>query len=233
MGLTAGNARVPGQCNKCWNRGLPRGPCCPPFSLVLHFVTDSRMFWVFGSLFQRRCGTPLASCCGSGNVHLFRRCGVSSASCCGSGNLSSIYLFWTPAYFLVSDDSPSTRFPDVPAIDNIYRMSQDPHGPRATQPRVSSADANKGQGPHSTGDDPKTGHPNILEDLWWVAGELAVLTWFRSCCLGSGCPSLGFSCFLFCPVTGVCLFLLGRQPEDWPFTGFLHCQRLCESDCVE
>ena len=30
---------------------------------------------------------PLASCCGSGNVDLFRRCGVSSASCCGSGPL--------------------------------------------------------------------------------------------------------------------------------------------------
>ena len=87
--------RVPGRCNKYWTRGLPRvssGPCCPPFSLVLHFVTDSRMFWVFGSLFQRRCGAPLASCCGSGNVHLFRRCGVSSASCCGSGNLSSFFF---------------------------------------------------------------------------------------------------------------------------------------------
>ena len=34
--------------------------------LVLHFVTDSRMFRV-GSLFQRRCGVCLASCCGSGN----------------------------------------------------------------------------------------------------------------------------------------------------------------------
>ena len=60
-------------------------------------------------------------------------------------------------------------------------------------------------------------------------GKLSVLTWFRSCRLGSGCPSVGLSCFVFCPVTGVCLFLLGRQPEDWPFTGFLHCQRLCES----
>ena len=91
MGLTAGNAAgYRGGAIKYWNRGLPRvasGPCCRPFSLVLHFVTDSRMFWVFGSLFQRRCGAPLASCCGSGNVHLFRRCGVSSASCCGSGNL--------------------------------------------------------------------------------------------------------------------------------------------------
>ena len=45
------------------------------------------MFWDFGSLFQRRCGASLASCCGSGSVHLFRRCGVSSASCCGSGPL--------------------------------------------------------------------------------------------------------------------------------------------------
>ena len=119
---------------------------------------------------------------------------------------------------------------------HIYRMSRHPHGPRATQPsddlpstRVSSADANTGQGPHSTGDDPKTGHANISEDPWWVAGKLSVLTWFRSCRLGSGCPSVGLSCFVFCPVTGVCLFLLGRQPEDWPFTGFLHCQRLCES----
>ena len=68
-------------------------------SPVLHFVTDSRMFWVFGSLFQRRCGAPLASGCGSGNVQLFRRCGVCSACCCGSGNLSSIYLFWTIAFF--------------------------------------------------------------------------------------------------------------------------------------
>ena len=110
---------------------------------------------------------------------------------------------------------------------HIYRMSRHPHGPRATQPsddlpstRVSSADANTGQGPHSTGDDPKTGHPNISEDPWWVAGKLSVLTWFRSCRLNSG-PSVGLSCFV--------LFLLGRQPEDWPFTGFLHCQSLCES----
>ena len=62
--------------------------------VFLHFVTDSRMFWVFGSLFQRRCGVFLASCCGSGNQFLSRRCGVLPASCCGSGNISSTYLFW-------------------------------------------------------------------------------------------------------------------------------------------
>ena len=107
---------------------------------------------------------------------------------------------------------------------HIYRMSRHPHGPRATQPsddlpstRFSSADANTGQGPHSTGDDLKTGHANISEDPWWVAGKLSALTWFRSCRLGSGCPSVGLSCFVFCPVTGVCLFLLGRQPKNWPF----------------
>ena len=47
---------------------LPAVDLLSPFSLVLCFVTDSRMFWVFGSLFQRRCGAPLACCCGSGNV---------------------------------------------------------------------------------------------------------------------------------------------------------------------
>ena len=40
------------------------------------------MFWVFGSLFLRRCG-------------------ALRASCRGSGRLWSIYLFWTPAYFLI------------------------------------------------------------------------------------------------------------------------------------
>ena len=58
-----------------------------PSSLILHVATDAHLFWVFGSLFQKRCGAPLASCCGSGNVDLFRRSGVSSASCCGSGPL--------------------------------------------------------------------------------------------------------------------------------------------------
>ena len=98
MGLTAGNAA--GYRGGAINTGiedflvLPAVPVAPLLP-VLHFVTDSRMFWVFGSLFQRRCGAPLASCCGSSNVHLFRRCGVSSASCCGSGNLSSfILLSW-------------------------------------------------------------------------------------------------------------------------------------------
>ena len=121
---------------------------------------------------------------------------------------------------------------------HIYRMSRHPHGPRATQPsddlpstRVSSADANTGQGPHSTGDDPKTGHANISEDPWWVAGKLSLLTWFRTCRLGSGCPSVSLSCFIFCPVPGVCLFLLGRQTEDWPFTGFLHC--LCHRELAD
>ena len=59
MGLTAGNAA--GYRGGAINTGiedflvLPAVPVVP-FSLVLHFVTDSRMFWVFGSLFQRRCG---------------------------------------------------------------------------------------------------------------------------------------------------------------------------------
>ena len=62
--------RAPGWCNKILESRT--SSCCQrsllsPFSLVLHFVTDSRMFWVFGSLFQRRCGVFLASCCGSGN----------------------------------------------------------------------------------------------------------------------------------------------------------------------
>ena len=127
MDLTAGNA--------AGNRGCAyyTGTSEVPRSLVLLFVTDAYMFWDFGSLFSRRCGVTLASCCGSGIRVLSRRCGVSCASCCGSGNISSFYLFWTPAYFLISDDSPSTRFPDV-APRNIYRMSRHPHGPSATQP---------------------------------------------------------------------------------------------------
>ena len=40
----------------------------------MHIVTVARLFWVFGSLFLRRCG---------------------------SGRLWSIYLFWTTAYFLI------------------------------------------------------------------------------------------------------------------------------------
>ena len=69
MGLTAGNAAG-------FRGGVCQRSLLSPFSLVLHFVTDSRMFWVFGSLFQRRCGVFLASCCGSGNLVLSRRCGV-------------------------------------------------------------------------------------------------------------------------------------------------------------
>ena len=69
--------------------------CCQrsllsPFSLVLHFVTDSRMFWVFGSWFQRRCGVFLANCCGSGIQFLSRRCGVRPSSCCGSGETENV-----------------------------------------------------------------------------------------------------------------------------------------------
>ena len=92
MGLTAGNAA--GYRGGAINTGiedflvLPAVPVVP--LLPGPALRDGfSMFWFFGSLFQRRCGAPLASCCGSGNVHLFRRCGVSSASCCGSGNLSS------------------------------------------------------------------------------------------------------------------------------------------------
>ena len=44
------------------------------------------LFWDFGSLFMRRCGVILASCCGSSNLSLHRRCGVLVASCCGSGS---------------------------------------------------------------------------------------------------------------------------------------------------
>ena len=56
--------------------------------LVLYFVTDQGSHFVmgavlvFGSLFQRRCGVILASCCGSGNTILPRRFGVPVASCC-------------------------------------------------------------------------------------------------------------------------------------------------------
>ena len=209
------------------------------------------MFWVFGSLFQRRCGAPLASCCGSVAGAISRRFIYS-----GLQRIFSSRMIRHPHDFRMLRHRHIIGCPDIHTGQgphdrrmirhphdfrmfrhpHIYRMSRHPHGPRATQPsddlpstRVSSADANTGQGPHSTGDDPKTGHPNISEDPWWVAGKLSVLTWFRSCRLGSGCPSVGLSCFVFCPVTGVCLFLLGRQPEDWPFTGFLHCQRLCES----
>ena len=64
-------------------------------------MTVARMFWVFGSLFPRRCGVFRAGCCGSGNVLLFRRCGVSWVSCRGRGGLWSIYLFWTPAFPIV------------------------------------------------------------------------------------------------------------------------------------
>ena len=67
----------------------------------MHIVTVARMFWVFGSLFPRRCGALRAGCCGSGIQMLSRRCGVSWVSCRGSGRLWSIYLFWTPAYFLI------------------------------------------------------------------------------------------------------------------------------------
>ena len=71
MGLTAGNAA--GYWGGVINTGVEDILVLPAvtvvsFSLVLHFVTDSRMFWVFGSLFLRRCGVSCASCCGSGNL---------------------------------------------------------------------------------------------------------------------------------------------------------------------
>ena len=67
----------------------------------MHIVTVARMFWVFGSLFLRRCGVHRVGCCGSGIRVLSRRCDVSWVSCRGSGRLWSIYLFWTTAYFLI------------------------------------------------------------------------------------------------------------------------------------
>ena len=67
----------------------------------MHIVTVVHMFWVFGSLFLRRCGVFLASCCGSGIRVLSRRCDVSWVSCRGSGRLWSIFLFWITAYFLI------------------------------------------------------------------------------------------------------------------------------------
>ena len=76
MGLTAGNAagyRGGAEILESRTSSYCQRSLLSPFSLVPRFVTDSRMFWVFGSLFQRRCGAPLACCCGSGNVHLLRR----------------------------------------------------------------------------------------------------------------------------------------------------------------
>ena len=113
-------------------------------------------------------------------------------------------VWMIPPSIRFSDVPPSTRFSDVPPSTRF----------------IGCPDIHTGQGPHSTGDDPKTGHANISEGFWWVAGKLSLLTWFKSCRLGSGCPSVGLSCFIFCPVPGVCLFLLGRQPENWPFTVF-------------
>ena len=70
VGLTAGNAAgYRGGVKKTGIEDILVLPAVrlSPFSLVPHFVTDSRMFWVFKSLFLRRCGVFLASCCGSGS----------------------------------------------------------------------------------------------------------------------------------------------------------------------
>ena len=52
-----------------------------PCSLVLRFMAASRIFWDFGSLFQRRPGVILASCCGSGNPVMQRVLRRSLSSC--------------------------------------------------------------------------------------------------------------------------------------------------------
>ena len=117
-------------------------------------MTVARMFWVFGSLFLRR----------------FR---ALRASCRGSGRLWSIYLFWTPAYFLIVC---LVHYFFAVRTCYIFKGCAAIHtGRRAT--RVSSADADTGQGPHSTGDDPKTGHANFSKDLWWLVGKLVFLSW--------------------------------------------------------
>ena len=51
-----------------------------------------------------------------------------------SGTLSSIYLFWTPAYSgSVSDDSPSTRSPDVAPSTHLSDV------PTSTRPKGHTA----------------------------------------------------------------------------------------------
>ena len=83
-----------------------------------------RMFWVFGSLSQRRCGVFMANCCGSCNFVLFRRCGVSSASCCGSGplrhggtgNTNWAITFLDASWRVVAGLSRADRGHHVPAL---------------------------------------------------------------------------------------------------------------------
>ena len=147
MGLTAGNAA--GYRGGAINTGIedflvlpavPVVPLLPGPALRDGFSHVLGLRIVVPEALRR----PLASCCGSGNVHLFRRCGVSSASCCGSGNLSSIYLFWTLAYFLVSDDSPYTRFPDVAPSTHLSDV------PKSTRAKD-----------HTTDDPPTTRFPDV------------------------------------------------------------------------
>ena len=60
-------------------------PPKPPATVLLSLLPS--VFWDFGSLYQRRCGVILASCCGSGKLSE-RRCGVLAADTCGSGKPS-------------------------------------------------------------------------------------------------------------------------------------------------
>ena len=60
---------------------------------------------------------------------------------------------------------------------------------------------------------------NLLLDRF---RELLSRFWLSVC--------LVFRASFLCPdFPGFFLLPLGRQPENWPFTGLLPCQRLCES----
>ena len=71
---------------------------------------------------------------------------------------------------------------------------------------------------------PPSKHFNMLRVNLLLARfrELLSRFWLSVC--------LVFRASFLCPgFPGFFLLLLGRQPENWPFTGLLHCQRLCES----
>ena len=69
-----------------------------------------------------------------------------------------------------------------------------------------------GQGPHSSGDDPKTGHANFSKDLWWVAGNLVFLSWLwgvRPVAMSVRSVFLWVSCAVVSWVVGFALTVLG------------------------
>ena len=119
--------REPGRCKNTGTEGRPRvasGHCCLPSSLVPHTVTASYMFWVLESLFQRRCGVPLVSCCGSGNLSRQRRCGVSCASCCGSGSLLPQRCCGVPDAVCCGNSNPSLRRPFFSSMLTFFDLAR-------------------------------------------------------------------------------------------------------------